>query len=266
MPDEQTISVVMPTFNAAGYVREAVDSVFAQCGAGLELVVQDGGSQDETLSILQQLDDPRISVDSRPDGGLGEALNRGVARSTGQWLVWLNADDLLMPGAVESVAGHLAGSADIICGDFAQINADGERRKLYISSPLERRRLFRRGVYVFMGATLVRREVFDRIGGYAEDLHYCADWDFCVRAAGAGRSIHVPSCLAGYRFHEDSLSVKNPWKFFPEGIRTTWRNAESGGERIAAFLCLSRIVAYVVTRRIWVSDLWRRWGPSSKRL
>ena len=264
--EDHLISVIMPTFNAAGYISDAVHSVLSQEGAGLELVVQDGGSRDDTLSILEATDDPRISVDSRPDHGLGEALNRAISRANGDWIVWLNADDLLTPGAIEAVAPFLSGTAEILCGDFAQIDADGEQRKLYLASALDRRRLFRRGAYVFMGGTLVKRDVFDRVGGFDEDLHFCADWDFCVRAADQVESVHVSSCLAGYRFHPGSLSVKNPWRFFPEGIRVVRRHATGPRDLAAGFLCLARIALYVATRPLWTSRAWRRLAPSSKRL
>src|SRR5688500_1451612 len=113
----------MPALDAADDDSAAVGSVLSQSGAELEVVVQDGGSQDETLAILERIADPRITVESRPDSGLGSALNRALARAKGDWVVWLNADDLMMPGAIEGMAPHLSGSAGVLCGDFARIDA-----------------------------------------------------------------------------------------------------------------------------------------------
>ena len=94
-------------------MRVRITNGLTQNGATLELVVQDGGSDDETLSVLETIDDPRLSIESRPDSGLYQGLNRAIARARGDWILWLNGDDVLTPGAIAAVAPHLGQPVEV---------------------------------------------------------------------------------------------------------------------------------------------------------
>ena len=95
------ITLVTPTLNADRYLLEALASVRAQQWPDVEHIVMDGGSTDDTLEILGR--DPAVRVESGADGGLYDAINRGVALASGDVVGFLNADDVLAPGALAAV-------------------------------------------------------------------------------------------------------------------------------------------------------------------
>ena len=104
------VSIVMPSLNQGQYIEAAVMSVLEQSWRRLELVVQDGGSSDETLAILQRISgqDSRLKYSSSPDSGPAQALNRALAKTKGTIIGWLNADDLYTPGALERATDYFA--------------------------------------------------------------------------------------------------------------------------------------------------------------
>src|SRR2546430_4160523 len=89
------LSVVVPSLNSGRFIRHALSSVLAQESVDLEVIVQDGGSSDETREIIRDYGDDRILLVTESDDGQAEALNRAVQRATGEWILWLNADDVL---------------------------------------------------------------------------------------------------------------------------------------------------------------------------
>src|SRR5262245_14685301 len=96
-------SVVMPSLNHGRFIRTAIDSVLSQDYPALELLVMDGGSSDDTVHILKSYGN-RLTYVSQKDRGQSDAINRGLQRSQGDIVCWLNSDDFLMPGAVRHVA------------------------------------------------------------------------------------------------------------------------------------------------------------------
>src|SRR5918912_1452809 len=97
------ISVVVPSLNQARFLGEALDSVLSQGYPGLELIVMDGGSTDDSLEVIRAHEGRIAYWQSRPDGGQSAAINRGVERATGEIVCWLNSDDLLCEGALRHV-------------------------------------------------------------------------------------------------------------------------------------------------------------------
>ena len=99
------ISIVTPSYNGLRFLNAAAQSVLTQTGdLELEWIVVDGGSTDGTVDYLRKLTDPRVHWTSEPDGGQSHAINKGLARATGDVVAWLNTDDVYTPGALNAVA------------------------------------------------------------------------------------------------------------------------------------------------------------------
>lgn len=96
------ISVVIPLYNKEEIVRQSLESVLSQQYSDFEVVVVDDGSTDKSADIVRQINDPRIRLISQPNGGPSKARNTGVREAKGEWIVFLDADDELLPGALES--------------------------------------------------------------------------------------------------------------------------------------------------------------------
>jgi len=110
------ISVVVPSLNSSEFLPNALRSALGQ-GVELEVVIQDGGSTDGTHHMVAALQEPRIRFFSGQDSGQADAINRAVAHARGDWMVWLNADDVLVDGALQSVTTALDDCVDFVYGD-----------------------------------------------------------------------------------------------------------------------------------------------------
>jgi glycosyltransferase involved in cell wall biosynthesis len=227
------ISVVMPTLNDAAYIGPAINSVLAQDCAELEVLVQDGGSTDGTDRIVEEIGDERIDFVSHPDRGQSHATNLAIARATGEWIVWLNGDDLLAPHAFADASPALAPEHDFVFGDFVCIDGTGRILRRLSSAPsLDRRRLLTHGNYLFSAAVFYRRSLFETWGGLDEGLHYAMDYDFYLRVASHVRAFHCPSELAYFRLHETSNTRTKRWSILRETARVRHAHGAFSGDTL----------------------------------
>lgn len=200
-------SIVTPSFNQGRFIRDCIESVRAQTEVDWEHIVVDAGSTDETLAVLREY--PHLKWTSEPDRGQSDGINKGFLRATGEWVMWLNADDYLLPGALAKVAAaatrwpHL----DVLYGECVFVDKD--------KRPLRRKRdhRFDFGVLVFYGcyiastATFLRRRIIE--AGELLDVNYrvCMDFEYYVRLAMRGyRFGYLPELLAAFRWHETNIS------------------------------------------------------------
>src|ERR1700759_761918 len=130
-----TISVVTPTLGRAAFIESAVASVVAQSEAACAHIVIDGASQDDTLVRLKRY--PHLQVVSEPDGGLYDAINKGIARAKGDVICLLNSDDRLLPGAFEAVSAAFGRdpAADAVCGRICIGDIEAGHADIEIGSP-----------------------------------------------------------------------------------------------------------------------------------
>ncbi|MGB3437369.1 MAG: glycosyltransferase [Actinophytocola sp.] len=223
-----SISVLMPCYDAGRYLRASVDSAVGQLGPDDELVVQDACSTDGSSELLDEIAaaDHRVSVRHERDDGQSDALNRALRRARGDLVCWLNADDLLLPGALAAVRAEvLAGgrTPELVVGGWQLLSANGLVLRENPAERLDHRTVLRRGCYVFSGALLVRRDVLVAGGGYAADLHYVMDFDLMLRLAARRDQLLVRHPLAALRYHRDSKSGDEVGRFFTEALGVRWR-------------------------------------------
>lgn len=210
-----TLSVVIPAYNAAETLAEALDSLLAQTRGDWTAIVVDDGSTDGTRQCAETYvaRDKRFHFlsDGRPRQGASAARNRGIAAADGRWLAFLDADDWLEPAFVEQMVGRLESVADTkvaYCG-CRRIAADGRRGPLWMSSDVARMpfEVFARRCPVPIHGFVLDRGLVVELGGFDEGLRTCEDWDFWQRVARTGVAfLPVPDGLAPYRFSRNSLS------------------------------------------------------------
>jgi glycosyltransferase involved in cell wall biosynthesis len=248
------ISVVVPSLNAAEYLRESLRSALDQ-EVELEVVVHDGGSTDTTPDIVASFEDPRIRFIQEPDAGQADAVNRAAANARGEWLVWLNADDLLAPDALKAVAHLLDGDTDLLYGDSRLIRHDGRVLRTYKAPPrVSRDYVLRHGTAVFSGSMILRRTWFLEQGGLDERLSCCMDFEFLARIADSPRLRYVPIVIGALRVHDRSKSSSEPWAFLREERVVRKRFAETS--RLADVVHDARFAAYIVSSPLRYSRAW----------
>jgi glycosyltransferase involved in cell wall biosynthesis len=198
------ISIVTPSYNQAAFLERTLRSVLDQEYPRLEYVVQDGGSTDGTVALLERYGDQLTHWESRRDGGQTNAINLGFRHATGDILAYLNSDDVLLPGSLAYVARyfHDHPDADVIYSHRVIIDPDDREVGRWVL-PFHDNEVLAWNDYVPQETLFWRRRVWERIGGALdESFHFAMDWDLLLRLRDAGaRFVRVPRYLAAFRVH-----------------------------------------------------------------
>lgn len=202
-------SIVTPSFNQGRFIRDCIESVRSQAGVDWEHLVVDAGSTDGTLDVLRAY--PHLKWTSEPDRGMSDGINKGFLRAQGEWVMWLNTDDYLLPGALERVAAHAAACPDagVVYGECLYVDENKQvlrRRKDHSFDPNV---LLFYGCYIQSTSTFIRRQIIG--AGHLLDLRFrnCMDFDYYLRLSFAGyRFSFMPVPLAAFRWHESNTSTQ----------------------------------------------------------
>jgi len=212
-----TISVIIPTYNYDRFLREAIDSVLAQTYAAHEIIVIDDGSTDDTPRILAEYGD-RIRVIRQQNLGVSAARNAGIAAACGEWVAFLDSDDVWRPRKLECDAARIAadpGLGMVHCG-AEQFDNTGRTLFVFLGGlegwiAPDLLRLDREVIAAPGSGLTVRKTAAEEVGGYDPRLAASEDWDFCYRIACRYRAGFIPEVLARYRLHGNGrhLNIRN---------------------------------------------------------
>jgi glycosyltransferase involved in cell wall biosynthesis len=200
------ISVLMPCFNHGAFIAEAVDSVLAQTFQDFEIiVVDDGSTEPPTLDALSRVGGPRTTVLTIVNRGLPAARNHAALHASGEFFCAVDADDKLAPTWFEKAVRVLDDRPDIMFVSH-WLETFGDERWTWTPDRCDLASLLARNAV--NGAALVRRAVFESMGGYDETMRDgCEDWDFWLRLVERGcHGIIIPEVLFYYRRRSDSMS------------------------------------------------------------
>jgi glycosyltransferase involved in cell wall biosynthesis len=205
------VSAIIPNYNYARYVGEAVESALAQTYPNIEVIVVDDGSTDNSLEVLERYQG-RIKLIQQKNSGVCVARNRGVEESTGEYIAFLDADDVWLPEKLSvQMQGFQASTKAVFsnCG-MRLIDLDGECVGTLTegkSGDVSTYLLSFDGPAVVGAAStgIVSRKVFESVGGFDPRLSTAADWDFCFRVAQLGEFIFEPQILVNYRIHGTNM-------------------------------------------------------------
>jgi len=229
------ISIVTPSFNQGRFIERTLCSVLEQTGDfDLELLVMDGGSTDETLSILRRYES-RLRWVSEPDGGQSDAINKGFHLASGNILAWLNSDDTYVPGALERVAAAYRarpfawcfGNCHIVDEQDREIRAAITRYKDRQARRYSYRRLLRRD-FVSQPAAFFSSDAYRQVGDVSRDLNYSMDYDYWLRLAQGWPPVYIDAFLANFRWHAASKNGAYYRAAAWETFQTARRHAGSG--------------------------------------
>jgi len=215
------ISVVTPSYNQAEYLERTILSVLNQGYPNLEYIVIDGGSTDGSVDIIRKYEDRLAYWVSEPDRGQTEAINKGLRRTTGEWLSWQNSDDVYYPDTFLDVAKAAAKhpEADLLIGNMMLIDSyDRELRYIQYVTP-SYGALLAEGMILTNQAAFWKRRIHDEIGWLDESLHYSFDYEWFLRIAKNHRGVHVNKMWGGYRLHDETKTHNMAERFNEERAR-----------------------------------------------
>jgi len=207
-------TIVTASYNYGHYIGECLESVANQEGVTIEHLVFDGGSTDETAEVVGRF--PHANFVQEPDNGMCDAINKGFRAAKGKWVMWLNSDDRLLPGALAAFKKFAEDhdDADVIYGGWNFINADGSFRKRMTVFPHRPSLILYVGCYIGTTSAFYRREtVIDEGHHLNERFRYVMDGEFYARLHSVGKKfIYYPRILADFRWHGENLSLRNHGK------------------------------------------------------
>lgn len=205
------ISVIIPAYNSEKTINSTIQSVLNQTFSDLELIVINDGSQDSTLDIILQIKDPRIKVFSYANAGGNVSRNRGLDRAVGEFVSFLDADDLWTPNKLQSQLKALQENvtAKVAYGWTDYINANGEfvlsGKRVNLNGNVYEKLLLNN--FLENGSNpLICRKALITLGGFDESLSAAQDWDMWLRLASKFNFICVPSVQILYRISANSVS------------------------------------------------------------
>ena len=209
------VSIVIPVYNGADYLHEAIDSAIAQTYQNIEILVINDGSNDDgkTERVALSYGD-RIRYFSKPNGGVASALNRGIHEIRGEYFSWLSHDDLYTADKIDRELSALArrGWGDVVIySDYSVFTDDSENAVHFElrGAPPEDFRYWITIENSLHGCTLlIPRRAFEKVGGFNENLRTTQDYDLWFRMAKEFLFIHIPEVLVKARSHSDQGTRK----------------------------------------------------------
>jgi glycosyltransferase involved in cell wall biosynthesis len=208
-----TVSVLLPTYNRAEYLEEAMRSVLEQSFGDLELIVIDDGSTDDSGAMLDGLRDPRLRVVHQAHAGLTAALNAGLKIARGRYIARNDSDDVWLPDLLAVLVPALAahGAAGFVYARCAGMHADGTPSTASRGGPLRDPAdpfcslLY--ADYTALLSTLYRRTAVEQVGGYDPSVEMSEDWDLALRVAREFPAVFVDRVVARFRQHAGNATA-----------------------------------------------------------
>src|SRR5262249_53609744 len=268
------LTVITPSFNQGAFLERTIRSLLDQGSPNLEYVIVDGGSSDDSVEIIGRYEDRLAWWVSEPDGGQSEAINKGVERTSGEIVAYVNSDDYFLPGAFEKAAAALESTpAGWVAGGALGIEEGAPPRPLRVWRPKPpsycEGRIAGRHWWMLVPwhvpqpSSFWRRELFERFGLFRTDMHYAFDAEFMLRLAYGGEPPElIPNDFLAVRSvhpEQKTFEMTNSW---PEIDRFVgiFSPQLSRRERIRlrAAMGLRPVAVHSATRaRDWVR--WRFW-------
>ena len=213
-PDHPTVSVVIPAYNRADFLADAVTSVINQTCADLEIIVVDDGSTDDTRTVVESLTDDRIRyVCHEENRGANAARNTGIRLARGRYVAFQDSDDCWHPQKLErQIAACLTSAAKVcFCAFTRHVGADSTKipkNSYRIPSGLnDLQRQVMRGSFISCQTLMIDRQYVISIGGFDESLPRLQDWELCLRLTQGASIYFLDEVLVDVHLSDDSISA-----------------------------------------------------------
>jgi glycosyltransferase involved in cell wall biosynthesis len=272
------ITVLMPAYNAAGFIAQAIDSVLQQSFTAFELLVVDDGSTDETITIVRSYTDERVKLLQLPHKGIAAALNSGLAAAAGKYIARFDADDICYPQRLQVQYDFLLASPDyFICGCAADyITEEGDFVFTYQPPGFLYKALLKTYMdkcpFIHSGVMYVKDAIV-HAGGYNEHAHTFEDHLLWARLLHKAKGCNLEQVLLKVRLNPQSVTIDERWRprQFTEiksrAIANRSINAQEGGALLAILKEQDKAVTKLAAYHSLLGKkyLWDNYRPVSAR-
>ncbi len=240
-------TIVTPSLNQGSFIRKTIESVLSQDYPAIEYIIMDGGSTDETASVVKDYAS-RLKWISEPDRGQSHAINKGFRMAGGDMLSWLNSDDWILPGAVARAARGFEQEPDAgaVYGDGFLADREGRITGTFpCTEPPNLWKLVNLTDFILQQTVYFRKSALKEIGELREDLHYAMDWDILIRIAKRFALHYIPEPMGVLREYSEAKSFSGGKQRIAEIARMLRRHT---GKRFPPGRLLYSLNTH---RRIW---------------
>ena len=250
------ISIITPAYNHGAFIEETIRSVVLQGYPNLEYIVIDGGSSDNSIEILEKYAPWIHYWVSEPDRGQSHAINKGMAKATGEICCWLNSDDVLTPGALKSVGAYFAKHPDCcwLAGSGTLAFAPSGKTRILRSgivsfdALLEYWKYGLEGHFAFQTSTFWKRSLWERVNGLDEDLHLAMDYHLWLKFQTHANLCTIYEILSVAKKYPECKSHSQRREQVREVMNCAYSVAEHHGYR-ATWLTW-RMLRWAIVRRL----------------
>ena len=214
-----SFSIITPTLNQGKFIKKTIQSVLSQNYENFEYLIFDGGSNDETLSILESFGDS-IHWVSEPDRGQAHAINKGIKNAKGEVIGWLNSDDIYYPGTLSKVYEFFKKNPGIkiLYAMADHIDENDKVIESYYTEGWNYKKLFK-VCYICQPAVFFRRSIIEKFGFLDESLNYCMDYEYWLRVGSKVPFYYLKQKLAGSRLHKETKTLDSAVPFHQEILK-----------------------------------------------
>jgi glycosyltransferase involved in cell wall biosynthesis len=220
-------SVVIPTYNRAATITRAIESVLAQTYPYVEIILINDGSTDNTEELIKVYRD-RIKYISQHNRGSASARNRGISEATGDYIAFLDSDDLWFPKKLERVVVAIQNYPEVglFYSDSNVLDKNGRLMWIYRSSHIigNAYQAFMESDFVSTSSVVVHRSCFDVVGVFSESLAGCEDWDMWIRLSRKFPCVHIPEVLSAFAWRTGGARSTDPGSWL-EGVEEVLQRA-----------------------------------------
>jgi len=254
------VSIITPSFNQAAYLEQALLSVLEQDYPAIEYIVVDGGSSDGSPEIIARYADRLAWWISERDEGQTAAINKGFAQATGEFMAYLNSDDLYRPGAVREAVEFLRSHPEtgMVYGDADYIDENGNAIGKFPAAQTDYKRLRRGYVHIPQQAAFFRADLWRKVSPLDPSFQFAMDYDLWVRISALAPIRYVRRPWAAFRLHDQAKTRAAIELCWPEMIQVHRRLGGSNFSMIYAKYLLRRllepILPFRLRARLWLQQ------------
>jgi glycosyltransferase involved in cell wall biosynthesis len=209
-PTATLVSVIIPAYNAEGYIKQTIDSALAQTYKNIEVIVIDDGSSDNTISVIEKFGD-KVNLFKQPNAGVSKARNHAISLAKGYWVAFIDADDIWEPKKLETQIKSLNNARWSHTNSlYIGANQDGKTSRSELTKQYGGD-IFSKLIvnnFITTSTVLIERVLINEFNGFDESLEALEDWKLWIEISKTTEIAYNPELLAKYRVYDGSTSRK----------------------------------------------------------